>query len=347
MATPSGSGRGGRASIGDVARLAGVSLQTVSRVSNGSAAVRPGTRSRVLDAMTRLGYAPNHAARALRYGSFGAIGVVAHRLSRTGETRTVEAVVAAARREGFMVSLVDVVTPSPDDVSAAVQRLDNQAVDGLVVIRAETAIPETLALPSHLPVVVADSRFVGEHAAVGADESAGARAAVEHLLGLGHRRVHHVAGPAGSVPARLRSDAWLAACAAAGVRTPDPVPGDWTAASGYRTGRVLADDPAVTAVFCANDEMAVGLVRAMSEAGRHVPDDVSVVGFDDIPLAAYLSPPLTTVVHDFDRVGAALVDLLVRQLRGGEDLSAERVVVPAPLVIRASTAPPHGGPVER
>ncbi len=343
MPSTSGSGRGGRASIGDVARLAGVSLQTVSRVSNGSTAVRAGTRTRVLEAMASLGYAPNHAARALRYGSFQAIGVVAHRLARTGETRTVEAVVEAARREGFTVSLVDVVTPSPDDVSDAVQRLENQAVDGLVVIRAETATPETLALPEHLPVVVADSRFVGRHAAVGADERGGARAAVDHLVGLGHRRVHHLAGPDGSVPARLRSDGWRAACAAAGVAAPEPIAGDWTAESGYVAGRVLAADPEVSAVFCANDEMAVGVVRALFEAGRRVPDDVSVVGFDDIPLAGYLWPPLTTVVHDFERVGAALVELLVRQIRERTDLSAERVVVPAPLVVRASTAPPPGG----
>lgn len=343
MPSPTGSGRGGRASIGDVARLAGVSLQTVSRVSNGSASVRPGTRARVLEAMSSLGYAPNHAARALRYGSFQAIGVVAHRLPRTGETRIVEAVVEAARREGFTVSLVDVLTPSPDDVSDAVQRLDNQAVDGLVVIRAETATPETLALPSHLPVVVADPRQVGRHATVGADETAGARSAVEHLLALGHRQVHHVAGPEDSVPARLRRDAWRAACATAGDGTPPPEVGDWSAESGYEAGRRLALDPSVTAVFAANDEMAVGVVRALFEAGRRVPDDVSVVGFDDIPLAGYLWPPLTTVVHDFERVGAALVELLVRQIRDGSDLGAERVVVPAPLVVRASTAPPRPG----
>ena len=120
--------------------------------------------------------------------------------------------------------------------------------------------------------------------------------------------------------------------------------GDWSAESGYDAGRRLAADPGVTAVFCANDEMAVGVVRALFEAGRRVPDDVSVVGFDDIPLAGYLWPPLTTVVHDFDRVGAALVELLVRQIREGSDLSAERVVVPAPLVVRASTAPPRSAP---
>lgn len=347
MPAPPTAGRGSRTSVGDVARLAGVSPQTVSRVSNGSAAVRPGTRARVLEAMEALGYAPNHAARALRSGSFGAIGVVAHRLARTGETRTVEAVVEAARREGFTVSLVDVHTPSPDDVSAAVRRLDNQAVDGLVVIRAETATPETLVLPSRLPVVVADSRFVGRHAAVGADEAAGARTAVEHLLALGHRRVHHVAGPDGSVPARLRSDAWRQACASAGIEAPATVAGDWTAGSGYRAGQRLAADPLVTAVFCANDEMAVGLVRAMFEAGRRVPEDVSVVGFDDIPLAEYLWPPLTTVVHDFERIGRALVDLLVRQIRDGVDTSSERVVVPAPLVVRASTAPPAGSAAAR
>jgi DNA-binding LacI/PurR family transcriptional regulator len=330
---------GERASIGDVAKLAGVSPQTVSRVSTGADNVRPATRQRVLDAMAQLGYSPNHAARALRYGSFGTIGVIAHRLARTGESRTVEAVVEAARAHGYTVTLIDVGSPSSHEVTEAVQRLTHQAIDGLVIIRAETATPTTLALPPRLPVVVSDSRFVGHHPAVGADQTTGTRLAVQHLLDLGHPTVHHVAGPAGSGPAALRVEAWRATLAAAGRTTPEPFVGDWTAHSGYEIGQRIAHDDAVTAVFCANDEMAAGLTRALFEAGRRVPEDVSVVGFDDIPLAEYLWPPLTTVRQDFARIGAELVDLLLRQVREGAELS-DHVVVPAPLVVRASTAPP-------
>lgn len=332
-------------SLADVAALAGVSTQTVSRVSMGLDNVRPVTRDKVLAAMAQLGYAPNTAARALRYGSFRTIGVIAHRLARTGESRTVEAVVEAARREGYTVTLIDVESPSSDVVSAAATRLSHQAIDGLVIIRAETATPDTLALPPRLPVVVSDSRFVGHHPAVGADQGDGARSATQHLLDLGHRTVHHVAGPADSIPAQLRAEAWRDTLVAAGSPVPELVEGDWTAASGYEAGRRLAADPEVTAVFCANDEMAAGLLRALHEAGRAVPGDVSVVGFDDVLLAGYLWPPLTTVAQDFDEIGTRLVARLLQQVRSGEiedDADAEDLheVVPVSLLVRQSTAPP-------
>jgi len=335
--------------MADVAALAGVSGQTVSRVSTGADSVRPETRRRVLAAMEQLGYSPNTAARALRYGSFGTIGLIAHRLARTGESRTVEAVVEAARAEGYTVSLLDVKSPSSDDVSAAAARLSNQAIDGLVIIRAETATPAALALPPRLPVVVSDSRFIGHHPAVGADQSEGARLAVEHLLALGHRTVHHLAGPADSGPAELRIDAWRATLEDSARPVPPLLRGDWSAESGYAQGRLIAQDPEVTAVFCANDEMAAGLCRALHEHGRRVPDDVSVVGFDDIPLAGYLWPPLTTVAQDFHTIGRHLVGLLMQQVREGVELTDAHTVVPVELVVRASTAaPPATAPrVER
>lgn len=330
-------------SIADVAQLAGVSSQTVSRVSTGADNVRPETRQRVLEAMEQLGYSPNHAARALRYGSFGTIGLIAHRLARTGESRTVEAVVDAAREEGYTVSLVDVQSPSSDDVTAAVARLSHQSIDGLVIIRAETATPVTLALPPRLPVVVSDSRFVGHHPAVGADQVTGTHMAVQHLLDLGHRTVHHLAGPHDSSPADVRVETWREHLTAAGREVPDLVRGDWSARSGYEQGAQIARDPDVTAVFCANDEMAAGLMRALYEQGRRVPDDISVVGFDDIPIAEYLWPPLTTVVQDFRLIGQELIDLLMRQIRQGAALTDYRISVPTRLMVRASTAPPAGG----
>lgn len=332
-------------SLADVAELAGVSTQTVSRVSMGLDNVRPTTRDRVLVAMAKLGYAPNTAARALRYGSFRTIGVVAHRIARTGESRTVEAVVEAARKEGYTVTLIDVESPSSHVVSAAATRLSHQAIDGLVIIRAETASPDMLALPPRLPVVVSDSRFVGRHPAVGADQAEGARRATQHLLDLGHRTVYHVAGPADSAPAQLRAESWRTTLAEAGSPVPELAVGDWTAASGYDAGRRLAADPDATAVFCANDEMAAGVLRALHEAGRDVPRDVSVVGFDDILLAEYLWPPLTTVVQDFDEIGRRLVGRLLQQVRTGEaeddaDAADLHEVVPVQLMVRRSTAPP-------
>lgn len=337
-------GRRGRPgpSIQDVARLAGVSMQTVSRVANGSSVVRPTTRDRVLAVMREVGYSPNQAARALRRGRFNTIGLIAHQLERTGESRTIGAVVEAARREGYTVTLVNVDEPSSADVTAAATLLDNQSIDGLIIIRAEAATPDTLVLPPGLPVVVADSRLAGRHPLVAADQAGGTREAVRHLLGLGHRTVHHLAGPADSDPATARLHAWQEELARAGVDVPPVRRGDWSAGSGYAVGREMADDTSVTAVCCANDEMAVGLIRALVEHGRRVPEDVSVVGFDDIPLAPYLTPPLTSIHHDFDRLGRELVDLLVAQMRDHEPPVPRRVLVPSRLVVRRSTARPPG-----
>ncbi|WP_241236999.1 LacI family DNA-binding transcriptional regulator [Georgenia faecalis] len=331
------------ASIVDVAALAGVSAQTVSRVSTGYAGVRAATRERVLAAMDTLGYVPNSAARALKFGSFRTIGVVAHQLARTGESRTVEAVVEAARQEGYGVTLVEVRNPSTEDVTDAVAGLAAMAIDGLVIIRAEAVGPDTLVLPPHIPVVVSDSRFVGHLPAVATDQASGTRQAVEHLLGLGHTSVSHVAGPAGSRPGTERLEAWAATLRAAGHPVPAPYRGDWSARSGYTVGDQVADDVAagrVSAVFCANDQMALGLMRALYEHGLRVPDDVSVVGFDDIPESAYFWPPLTSVAQDFHRVGERLVSLLFEQIRGGARPDTH-VLVPVELKVRQSTAPPR------
>lgn len=328
-----------RASIADVARLAGVAPITVSRVANGSESVRPATRQRVQAAMDKLGYAPNNAARALRSGSFGAIGLVAHRLARTGESRTVEGVVEAARAQGYTVSLVDVTAPTSDEVTAAARRLSHQAIDGLIIIRAETTTPAILALPPRLPVVVSDSSLLGRHAAVSSDQVAGTRAAVQHLLDLGHPTVHHLSGPADSSPAVVRQETWRDTLRAAGRPVPTPWQGDWTLQSGYEAGARVAADPEVTAVFCANDEMAAGLMRALHEQSVAVPGEVSVVGFDDIPVAEYLWPPLTTVRQDFGRIGAELVTMVLDRVRGEQEHPPHHVEVPTRFVVRASTAP--------
>jgi DNA-binding LacI/PurR family transcriptional regulator len=326
-------------SIQDVARLAGLSAQTVSRVSTGTGTVKEETRARVLAAMDQLGYSPNHAARALRNGAFGTIGLLAHRFQRTGEALTTQGVIEAARARDYAVTIVDVGPAADGDWLGAARRLTHQAIDGLVIIRAEMATPHSLALPPGLAVVVSDSRLVGHHPAVVADQVGGTQAAVEHLLGLGHATVHHLAGPADSEPATVRVASWERTLERAGVHPPEPWRGDWTAAAGYARGLDLPQD--VTAVFCANDEMAIGLLRALHERGRRVPDDVSVVGFDCIALGEYTWPPLTTVRQDFHTIGRELVRLVLDQVRTDSRPGADRVVVPADLVVRGSTAPPR------
>ena len=212
---------------------------------------------------------------------------------------------------------------------------------GVVVLGLETADVERLEAPGRLPVVVADSRTL-VHPTVGFDQRGGAQAAVAHLLGLGHETVHMIAGPADSLQSRQREEAWRAMLTAAGADVPELHRGDWTPTSGYEVGRRLANDPAVTAVFVANDEMAAGLLRALHEAGRGIPEEVSVVGVDDV-LAEHLWPPLTTVRQDFAGIGANLVRELLRHLpphdRVGSRPPASTTLVPARLVVRASTGP--------
>lgn len=337
-------GRGGvpwsrRATAKDVAALAQVSAQTVSRVVNDAENVRPETRAKVLDAMEKVGYSPNAAARALRSGGSRTIGLIAHHLGRTGEANIVQAVSAVANQRNYALALAAAPDGSAESLNAAIRRLQ-QGVSGLVVLGLETTDVEKLVVPPRLPVVVADSRALALPS-VGFDQAGGAQLAVNHLLSLGHATVHLLGGPADSIQAHQREDGWRAALADAGRSIPDPVIGDWSPASGYEWGQKLAQNPDITAIFVANDEMAAGLMRALHEAGRCIPDDVSVVGFDDV-LADYLWPPLTSVHQDFTQVGETLVRMLINQIEGTVDAAVDipsPSVVPARLVVRASSGP--------
>ncbi|WP_399920759.1 LacI family DNA-binding transcriptional regulator [Streptomyces kanamyceticus] len=328
--------------MADVARLAGVSSQTVSRVSNGYAGVTEETRHEVLAAMKKLGYRPNSAARALKRGEFRTIGVITFTLSTTGNVRTLEAIATSAAQEGYAVTLLPVAVPTQDEVRGAFSRLGELAVDAVIVIMEVHLLDAaTIDLPPHVQVVVADSDAGDRYTVVDTDQAGGTRAAVRHLLGLGHRTVWHLAGPEESYAAQRRADAWRAALAEEGRFAPPPVRGDWSAESGYRAGLRIAERDDCTAVFAANDQMALGLLRALHERGRKVPDDVSVIGFDDIPESGSFLPPLTTVHQDFAEVGRRCVAGVLRQVRQGE---AERgtTLVPTRLVLRDSTAPPPG-----
>lgn len=332
--------RGARVSMADVARLAGVSSQTVSRVSNGSTSVVPETRERVLAAMHELGYRPNSAARALKSGEFRTLGVIVFTLSTTGTLRTLEAIAGSAAQEGYAITLIPVAVPTQDGVLGAFTRLGELAVDAVIVIMEVHLMDAAdVRLPPGLHVVVADSDADDRYGMVDTDQRGGTRTAVSHLLDLGHRTVHHLAGPEESFCAERRARAWREGLGERGCAVPAPVYGDWSAQSGYRAGLALAADPECTAVFAANDQMALGLLRALHERGRSVPEDVSVVGFDDIPEAGSFLPPLTTIRQDFHEVGRRLVARALRRLRGEAD-GPGASLVPTELVVRASTAQP-------
>lgn len=328
--------------MADVARIAGVSAQTVSRVSNGFPGVNEETRQRVLTAMKELGYRPNSAARALKRGEFRTIGVITFTLSTTGNMRTLEAIATSAAQEGYSVTLMPVAVPTQDEVRGAFSRLGELAVDAVIVIMEVHLLDSApLSLPPHVKIVVADSDAGDRYAVVDTDQAGGTRDAVQHLLGLGHHTVWHLAGPEASYAAQRRTDAWRRALEEAGRVPPPLVRGDWSAESGYRAGLHLADRSDCTAVFAANDQMALGLLRALHERGRKVPQDVSVIGFDDIPESGSFLPPLTTVHQDFAEVGRRCVESALRQVRqGGEERGT--TLVPTRLVVRDSTAPGRG-----
>jgi DNA-binding LacI/PurR family transcriptional regulator len=290
--------------------------------------------------MHELGYRPNSAARALKRGEFRTLGVILFTLSTTGNVRTLEAISTSAAQEGYAVTLLPVEMPTQDGMRGAFTRLGELAVDAVILIMEVHLLDAAaVSLPPGVLVAVADSDAGERYSVVDTDQAGGTRDAVSHLLGLGHRTVWHVAGPEESFAAGRRIEAWRATLAEAGCEVPPLVRGDWSAESGYRAGLRLADEPGCTAVFAANDQMALGLLRALHERGRSVPGDISVVGFDDIPEAASFTPPLTTVHQDFAGVGRLLVEGVLRQMRTD---ATERgtTLVPTHMVIRASTGPP-------
>ena len=325
------------ATITEVARHAGVGAATVSRVLNGSPLVREDTRERVLAAINEMGYRRNNAARVLATNRSGRIGMVSAHLALYGPSMVVDAVHGAAHQAGYDVSMVGLEELSAESLRGAVDRLLDQAVEAMVIAVAHRdALESARSLDLSIPVVLAQGVMENEPMAAGIDQVAGAELATTHLLDLGHERIAHITGPLVWVEAEMRRHGWRAAHRARGVEPGPELVGDWSAQSGYDAGRRIAADPDITAVFTANDAMALGLLRALHEAGRRVPDEVSVVGFDGIPDGAFYWPGLTTVNQDFADLGRRAVDLAVRAL-GGEATPGAGLVMPT-LVRRDSTA---------
>ncbi|MFI4997093.1 MAG: LacI family DNA-binding transcriptional regulator [Hyphomicrobiales bacterium] len=324
----------------DVAALAGVSHITVSRVINKTAPVKVETRARVVAAMLELGYQPNFAARALVTGRSRTIGVISYNTALYGPAAAMQGLERAASDAGYFVAVAGLETLDRLALRRALDRLRQQAVAGIVIISPQLALAEAFAdLPHDVPIVALWGQKGTNIPVVASSEAQGAGRATFHLLDLGHRTVWHLCGPSGRFGAEERIRGWREALIAARLDPPPIRAGDWTARSGYEGARDMIRDPAVTALFVASDQMALGVLRAASEAGRHVPEDLSIVGFDDIPEAAFYTPPLTTVRQNFWELGQAAVDLLLPLLHGKEPM-ADAVVCPAELVIRQSTAKP-------
>ncbi|UUU27834.1 LacI family DNA-binding transcriptional regulator [Streptomyces sp. DSM 40750] len=327
----------------DVARLAGVSQKTVSRVFNDEPYVSADVRRRVLDAAEELGYRLNSAARALASGRTRSIGVVTLGTALYGPASLIMGVERAVRDTGYTLRVVNTMEGDPAGVAGAVDSLLDQGVDGIVISEPiDDGYDGDLSARLDVPVLVLGAPpFPAPKAlAAGVGADLMAHTATEHLLELGHDTVHHLAGPQRWYAAQDRLEGWRAALTEHDRTVPPVVEGDWSASSGYAAGRELASDGNLTAVFAANDDMAIGLIRALTEAGLRVPEDVSVVGFDDIPVAAYVTPPLTTVRQPFDAVAQEGLKRLVHTIENPQADPLPASDPPIDLVVRASTAPP-------
>jgi len=323
--------------VREVAAAAGVSRQTVSRVLNDHHSIRPETRERVLAAMVQLNFRPNRAARMLTTSRSTTIGVlVASPSSLFGPASSIDAIEKAARDAGYFVTVAHAASLDTSAVEAALEQLSAQAVEGVVVVAPQRRIQDAMdAVSLRVPsITLHGAGTAGDHG-VFVDQFEGARLATRHLLDRGHVRIAHLSGPGDWSEAQARREGFLREMEAAGA---DPIvsrDGDWTAASGAQIGAELVADPTITALFSSNDQMALGAMFAAGQAGRSIPADLAVVGFDDIPEAAFLTPPLTTVRQDFPELGRRCVARLIAEIEGA-DLEFDAPVAPE-LVLRGST----------
>ncbi len=324
----------------DVAKAAGVSHQTVSRVLNGSPSVKESTRARVNAAIDELGYHRNLAARALATRRSKTLGVICFDSTLYGPASMLYAIEHAARGAGYFVSVASEPTIDSTTLPRALKRLGEQSVEGVVVIAPLSETRQALAhLHRDLPVVAVDGTGGLGLPVVSVDQLDGARQVTRHLLDQGASTVWHVTGAEGWTETEARQAGWRAELTAAKRAIPEPLHGNWSPASGYQAGIALTRRNDVEAVFVANDQMALGLLRAFTEAGRAVPDDVLVAGFDDVPEAEFYCPPLTTVRQDFAQVGRRSIEMLIARIEAGDGGPADDqpILVPAQLVVRQSS----------
>lgn len=332
----------GRTTISDVARAAGVSVPTVSKVINGRDGVAAATSQRVLAVIESLGYESSLVARSLRRSRTDVIGILVTEFEPFS-TELLKGISSAADGTGYeLLAYAGLVSGEarPGWERRSLSRLAGTLIDGAIVVT-----PTTLMASTPIPVVSIDPHTGPEgHAAIDSDNVGGARAATEHLIALGHRRIAHIRGRADLASAELRELGYRQSLEAAGIPfDPDLVcVGDYqTAATAEVARELLSRRDRPTAVFAANDSSAIGVLQVAGELGLRVPQDLSVVGFDDVPQAANATPPLTTVAQPLHDLGAEALRMLL-ELLGGRDVPAH-VQLPASLVVRASTAPPPPG----
>ena len=317
-----------RLTIREIAQMCGVSVQTVSRVINNRPDVAPATRQAVEAAIKAVGFEPSEVARSLVQRRSQTLGVITTGLRYYGVAQTLNAITEASQAAGYALLLEELPREDRESVTAAVRFLVAHRVDGLILfappdVGSVDGIDEAFP-PSSPPIVLLKSEPTPTYSTITVDNRAGARLATEHLVALGRRRIAHLAGPSSWREARDRLDGWRETLVSAGLMPGPVVAGDWTSASGEAAfAELLANDPALDAVFAANDQMALGVLHLAHERGIAVPGQVAVVGFDGVPEGAYFTPSLTTVAQPLHELGA----LGVRQLLDAiDDVGGDRPI---------------------
>lgn len=324
--------------IYDVARAAGVSHQTVSRVLNDHPSLRAETRDRVLAAMDELDYRPSSAARALVTSRTRTVGILTSESVLWGPASSIKAIEVEARAAGYLSVTVNIDGHDEESIRAGLGYLLQQGVEGLVVIAPQIRVTRVIeAAGLRIPHFTLQASPALSPTALGADQIAGARRAVRHLIDLGHTEIVHLAGPQDWIEAEARMTGYLREMSDADLETRPPLLGDWSAARGYRVGRDLISARSFTAIFAGNDHMALGLIRALYEAGIRVPEEVSVIGFDDVPEAEFYVPALTTIRQDFGEVGRRTIAALLAAIEGRP--APDEPFASPELIVRDSTGP--------
>jgi LacI family transcriptional regulator len=333
------------ATINDVARGAGVSYQTVSRVINNHPSVRDTTRLRVQRVMSELNYLPNRAAQNLASQRTRTLGLVSFGITFYGPAQMLANIERSARARGYGLAFSSIPELSETELERALLELRRQSVDGLLIIASlRGASAERIStLCAGVPFVLVDTPGISGIPAATIDQYAGGVLAAHHLIALGHTRIALLQGPARWNDARLRSEGWRKALAEAGLSPVATPEGDWSPASGFAlTQELLAGRVGFTGLLVANDQMALGALWALHERGIRVPEEVSVVGFDDIPESRFFHPPLTTVRQDFAALGVASLDALLEVLEPTPNSITQAHVLTPELIVRTSTAGPSG-----
>jgi DNA-binding LacI/PurR family transcriptional regulator len=324
----------------DVAELAGVSYQTVSRVINNQPYVSDDARQRVQKAIDTLGYRPSKAATTLRSRLSKTIAIILYGSWFHGPVQVALNVEMAAKTSGFDVILANV-TETEEQVIQALQHVKDWNVDGVIMIIPAQGlrIEEIRRICEAIPVVHIESQLSPQVPSINLDDRLGTQMVVEHLIGLGHSHFCEISGPLNWYSAQLRHEACIETLNAHGIGQPIHIEGNWSTPGGYQaTRRLLEQGHTFSAVIAANDSMALGAYRALHQAGLSVPDDVSVVGFDDILEADYFTPPLTTVSHDYIQLGALGFDYLLHLMDDPETAIEQKLIRPK-LIVRESTSP--------